>query len=69
MHEVNKMNEQLNSNVSPLILSIQEEDMLPPLHTQTLYGVKYSVNDPTSILYQILYKVKNIEDMNDDDFF
>lgn len=70
MREVNKMNEQLNSNSYPHMLSIQEEDMLTPLHSQELFGVKYEVDSPKSILYQILYKVENIdEDDDDDDFF
>lgn len=63
------MNEQFNSNVYPYMLSIQDEDMLSPLHTQELFGVKYEITSPSSILYQILYKVETTDDDDDDDFF
>lgn len=70
MNEVNNMNEQRPSNIFPQMLTIQEENMLTPLHTQELFGVKYTIESPSSILYQILYKVEDLETENDeDDFF
>lgn len=69
MREVNKMNEQLDSNVAPEILTIQDEPLLEPLHDQMLNGVKYNIDHPSSILYQILYKLENADEFEDDDDF
>lgn len=69
MREVNKMNEQLDSNVAPEILTIQDEPLLEPLHEQMLNGVKYNIKHPSSILYQILYKLENADEFEDDDDF
>ena len=66
--EVSGMNERFPSNLPCLILDLDDEDLLKPLHGKGLKGVKINTEKPSSILYQIVYKVDKVES-NDEDFF
>ncbi len=70
MVEVSKLNEMVPSNLEYQLISIKEEPLLKPLHEKYYMGVKYTIEDPNSILYQVLYTI-NQEDSEEDeeDFF
>ena len=63
------MNERFPSSVPCAMLHIDDEDLLKPLHGKDYKGVKYEIEKPSSILYQILYKVKYEEEDGKEDFF
>ena len=69
MMEVSPMNERFPSSVPCTMLRIDDEELLKPLHGKDYYGVKYCVESPSSILYQILYKVEYKNEEEEEDFF
>lgn len=70
MIEISKMNESFPSNLEYQLISIRDEPLLKPLHEKYYLGVKYNVDMPNSILYQILYTInKNDTEDDEEDFF
>ncbi len=67
--EIDDMNVTKTSNLKPQMLQINEEELLSPLHDKEYYGIKYTIDAPTSILYQIKYTKEEIADDDDDDDF
>jgi len=67
--EVSEMNERFPSNSPYSMLNIDDEAYLTPLHGKEYRGIKFIIEKPSSILYQILYKVDYKEDVDDEDFF
>lgn len=69
MMEVSRMNERRISNIPSVMQPLEDVNLLEPLHGKGYKGVIYTIDNPQSILYQILYKVKNEEDEIEPDFF
>lgn len=69
MMEVSPMNERFPSSVTCNMLHIDDEDLLKPLHGKEYKGIKYEIEQPSSILYQILYKVEYKDEEDEEDFF
>lgn len=68
--EVSRMNETKPSNYDCEQIKIENDIRLSPLHGKGYQGLKYVIDKPNAILYQILYKVQNIENNdNEDDIF
>ena len=69
--EVDEMNVEHISTISPNYIDIADEELLKPLRDKLLFGVKYIVDNPEGKAYQIKYIKEEIEtgDNEDDDFF
>lgn len=67
--EVSKMNETKPSNYDCEKIEIENEIRLSPLHDKGYQGIKYTINRPNAILYQIMYQIHDIDDNNNDEYF
>lgn len=70
MVEVSKLNEMVPSNIEYQLINIKDEPLLKPLHEKYYMGVKYTIEEPNSILYQVLYTINQEDsDEEEEDFF
>lgn len=69
MMEVTKMNERIVSSIPYVMQPLDDVELLEPLHGKGFKGVRYSIDNPQSILYQILYKVEYETEEIEEDFF
>ena len=70
MNYIDDMMVQHLSEMKPLMLGIDSESFLAPLHGTGLHGVKYIIDSPDSQVYEIKYKKvapERDDDDNDDD--